>query len=33
VAAVFRQVEDLPVGEPGQLRGKLVAITPSSRPR
>jgi hypothetical protein len=44
VAAIFRKVEDVAVGEPGELRGKLVAfaakpfsitraIVPSSRPR
>ena len=31
VAAVFRQVEDLPVCEPGQLGGKLVALAQRCR--
>src|SRR6185437_8108874 len=31
MAAVFRQVEDLPVGEPGELRGKLVALAQCRR--
>ena len=31
VAAVFRQIEDLPVGEPGELGGELVALARGRR--
>ena len=31
VAAVFRQIEDLPIGKPCQLRGKLVALAQRRR--